>query len=587
MGGRLLDKMLKRTGKDAADFRSNSKLGQAMRKRGVPETDELRRVAALPYRRWEDNPDLQFLIESLTEWLRVPDGKQTLRPLQAAGLADVHDFGGLFGPIRVGHGKTLFTRLAPLVLEAKRPLLIVPADLMPKTKWEFDELDEHWQRHPNLEIRSSHFFSLDRNEKWIENYQPDVICIDEVHDFRNYDAGRTRKLHRYLMEHQDTIVLAMSGTITKRSIMDFYHLMQWTHEPETIPMPASRQEVVGWSLALDADVPMNQRMQAGALTIFTPKTPMPDRKQLREGFSDRLLSSPGVIGSLSEEDVDASIYLDFWMPKLSPKLRGAIYRIASERKSLNGDILMEPGDVWRHVRELVCGFYYRWTKKPPEDWLKARTRWFSFVRSVLDQRQRGYDTKLQVANGCRRGDLDSYGAYEEWQRIKDTFKIKTKAVWIDDAPLHEVVTKVPKDPMGTLIWVQHRVVGQRLAEITGFRYFHKKGLCKGVLLESLKGEPAILSIESNKKGRNLQHHWHNNIVVTPPPSGDVWEQFMARTHRPGQNRDVVRFLVMLGHRILEGSMENAFKDAEYQQAMQRAPHKLLLADVTKNFHKAA
>lgn len=584
MGGRLLDKMLKRVGKDAADFRSNTKLGQAMRTRGVPETDELRRVAALPRRRWGDNPDLPFLINSLTDWLKVPGGQQTLRPLQAAGLTEVFDFDGLFGPIRVGNGKTLLTRLAPLVLEAERPLLIVPADLVPKTKWEFDVLDKHWQRHPNLEIKSSHFFSLDANDGWLNDNRPDVVCIDEVHDFRNMDAGRTRKLHRYLMENQDTIVLAMSGTITKRSILDFYHLMQWTHQPDTIPMPVTRQETVAWALALDAETPMNQRMHPGGLTIFTPGNRMPDPTTLREGFSRRLMESPGVISSLSKDDVDASIHMNFWTPQLPQKIRASIHRICTERKSLNGDVLVEPTDVWRHVRELCCGFYYRWTKKPPEEWLKGRTAWHSFVRGVLDRHDPKYDTKQQVRNACKRGELDSYGAFEKWESVKDSFKIVTKPVWLDDAPLHEAVSKMEKK--GSLLWVEHQAVGQRLAKLTGMPYFHKKGMYKGVLLESLEGKPAILSISSNKKGRNLQEHWHHNVIMTPPPAGDVWQQMMARTHRPGQRADQVDFLVMLGHRILDNSMFKAFADAEYQQALQ-GPQKLLLADVSRNFRNAA
>ena len=73
-------------------------------------------------------------IDLLTNHLRTPGGTMRLRPVQAQALYEMHDYGGLFGPIRVSGGKTLITLLAALVLEAQRPMLIVPAALIEKTR---------------------------------------------------------------------------------------------------------------------------------------------------------------------------------------------------------------------------------------------------------------------------------------------------------------------------------------------------------------------------------------------------------------------------------------------------------------------
>src|SRR5438128_2692375 len=95
-------------------------------RRSVANSQELKRILALP-RRVADGSDL---VEPLTQALKTPTGTQTLRPVQAQALYDMGTYGGLFGPLRVGSGKTLVTLLAPLLLEAKRPVLLLPANLI-------------------------------------------------------------------------------------------------------------------------------------------------------------------------------------------------------------------------------------------------------------------------------------------------------------------------------------------------------------------------------------------------------------------------------------------------------------------------
>ncbi len=71
-----------------------------------------------------------------------------LRPVQALALHDAGVFGGLFGPVGVGEGKTLITFLLPLVFAARRPLLLLPASLIEKSQRDRLELSRHW-RIPN------------------------------------------------------------------------------------------------------------------------------------------------------------------------------------------------------------------------------------------------------------------------------------------------------------------------------------------------------------------------------------------------------------------------------------------------------
>jgi hypothetical protein len=93
--------------------------------RAVADSWDLARVAALPRRPVAADDELVALLSN--------HFGGSLRPAQARALSELHDFGGLLAPMKVGSGKTLVTLLAPTLLGAVRPLLIVPAKLRDKT----------------------------------------------------------------------------------------------------------------------------------------------------------------------------------------------------------------------------------------------------------------------------------------------------------------------------------------------------------------------------------------------------------------------------------------------------------------------
>src|SRR5262245_46563659 len=101
----------------------------------VQRTACLRRVLELPRRSWSDS-GAKDLAERLTALLKTSGGTMTLRPVQAIALYEAYRCHGAFLPIRVGGGKTLISLLLPHVLEASRPLLLLPAKLIEKTRRE-------------------------------------------------------------------------------------------------------------------------------------------------------------------------------------------------------------------------------------------------------------------------------------------------------------------------------------------------------------------------------------------------------------------------------------------------------------------
>lgn len=644
---KLLHKMMARTGRKPEEVRPNSKIGKILSRSGVPWSDEVQRVFELPVR---EDLDWNWLAAEMTDWLKTPEGEQALRLVQARALTELHDVKGAFCPIPVGEGKTHITFMAPTVVEAERPLLLVPAKLRDKTLWEFEDLAEHWQGCTDMRIESYEKLGRVSGAEILDEYRPDLIIADECQRLKNTKAACTRRVHKYMTAYPKVVFCALSGTITKRSLFDFWHILLWCYGKQNMPLPNTKKETDLWARALDEKIEWNKRMMPGALSVFVdPEAPMGKvrdehtdayvdltQTQARQGYARRLGDTPGVVLMTSTSGVDASLYIDFWDPDLPVEARNKIEEIRKKveldtrgredapfedcawcgqrharRQGLRdtvvldckGDVIVRPVDLWRQTRELVLGFHYEWDPQPPEPWLIARREWKGFVRDILAETKL-YDSEHHVAQACVRGDLCSQGLYERWAQIRDTFKPKVRTRWVESVPgcpgcegdeytcpEHEpsVLGQVRDKLLSaspTLVWVDHVAVGKKLSTMTGIPFFHRGGLDQDKRpLESLAGKSsAICSIASNAEGRNLQA-WSRNLVLTPPSTGDIWEQMLGRTHRAGQRADEVECLVLLGHGVLREAMSQAFKDAAYMQALNQAPQKLLLADAMLNFQR--
>ena len=90
-----------------------------------------------------------------------------------------------------------------------------------------------------------------------------------------------------------------------------------------------------------------------------------------------------------------------------------------------------------------------------------------------------------------------------------------------------------------------------------------------------KGPTCAMSIRAHGVGKNLQHGWSNQLVVEPPSSGNVWEQLLGRTHRPGQQADTVRVTVYTHTPAFRDAVLKAKKDAHYIQDTTGSRQKLL------------
>lgn len=539
----------------------------------VSRDGEFRRIEALP-RRIKPVAD----VEGLTRYLKTADGTMSLRENQAECLTDLYDFRGLFGMQGTGAGKSLVSLTAPMLPKAtdpskpwvERPILLVPASLKHKTEVvDIPLYRQHWRLHPHMRVVSNQLLQTLNNKDLLRRYMPDMIILDEAHEYRNVKAARTKRLLGYLRDYPDTILIVLSGTLTKRSIRDYWHLIKHAL-PRQCPLPLSWPTLTEWSEALDEDVPDGKRRLPGALQNFCEPG-----ENLRQGFRRRLTETPGVVAT-KESSCDASLnILQRVTPVVPPEVVRAFRDMRTTASTPSGDVLTDQINVWRRMKELAYGFFYRWAwpnNDPDVEWLERRKEWRRFVRQTLENNRRGIDSELGVAQACLQG-LYERTTYDAWQAVKRRWypHPPREAVWVSDYLLKDAATWL-KDETG-ICWVEHQAVGHKLADLSGRPYFGADDDRIATYSES-----CVVSIQAHGKGHNLQRYTRN-LMLCCPSGGDTWEQVLARSHRFGQTADEIGVEVYLHCKELWDAFANARRDARYIEDSTGQQQKLNLATV--------
>jgi hypothetical protein len=541
-------------------------------------TDEVRRIANEAIREeWVDTEEAIQLAEDLTRELKTPNGTMKLRPLQAVALFEMLKVGGGFFPIFVGGGKTLISLIAPLILEAKRPILLLPAALVEKTWHDRRALAEHWHLPTNLQFITYESLSLVQNAKRLDYIQPDLIICDECQFVSAPRSGRSRRLRRYMHDHPDTKFVCMSGTVMKRSIKDFGALLRFALKDKA-PVPKTEEELGAWAEALDDGVNPMTRRRPGALMQLDGSTNTDGTiEEARRVFQRRLLRTEGVVASGGVDGVGCPIWVRSLEYEPSSVTVEHFKHIRKLWETPDDWSFMQAVELRMYLRQLSLGFHGIWRPRPPEEWLNARKAWYGFARNVL-KNSRTLDTPLAVANAIDARHLDDDGILDRWREVEPTFRINPEPVWHDDTAL-EAAGKWAEKNKG-IVWVEHKFFGEKLAKMLGVPYYGPKGLdATGASIKDAKKGPILASVKACGAGFNLQEHFSANLLTCCPSGALTVEQLIGRTHRPGQNADVVTVDIMLGCYEQMEAFERAQEGAKAAEQTLGHSQKLLLADV--------
>lgn len=602
----LLDRHLAKVGKTRADFDLRSKVGKALHADGVADSRELRRVLELPRREPEDEAIDELSLEL------CPSGAERLWPLQALGLLETADLGGALGGLGCGDGKTLWTAVAPTLVDARRPLLVVPGGLRTKTLHAFADLKRRgWRVAPlvcfepepteakrraaaklkrprapkpgtvsnppppgTVILISYTELALASNDGVLFALDPDLVELDEAHNVACMNAA-AKRLDRFIVAKRPRVVV-LSGSWLDEKLERVHHFMRWAYGREgdyRMPLPRTLAEVKQWGRAVDEQPPLSEiePLAPGALSCFGETS-----SELRQGLSAWMRNTPGCIGS-TDASCGASILAHMHRPKLSKPCRELI--AAMQTGTRPDGVELEPHMQAAGEVQAALGMWYGWKKPGPDAWLKARRAWYRFVRNVAGAELEGFDTYLQIWRQYGHGAPGEVREGRAWGEIKDTFEPERTTNWIDTSQLEAAIELAGKgDPC--LIWTDIVAVGEKLDEL-GVRYYGEKGCdARGRYVEDVEdGTRTIaLSLKANMEGRDKLKSFHRALYLTPLPKARWCEQSISRVHRPGQRAGVCELIMWCPTDRFRRRLEAAKLGAREAQEKSGQRQRLLLAD---------
>jgi hypothetical protein len=197
-------------------------------------------------------------------------------------------------------------------------------------------------------------------------------------------------------ENHATNFVALSGTMTTRSLLDYWHIAFWCLR-HYLPLPRVHTEAEQWAEALDEKKAIlvnrpNPRIFEQFCTREDHEEVTKDRTMFgqleaqirlaRRGFRNRFNATPGVVRARGEL-VGASLQIQQLDVYPGDTASHWLAILRQTRCTPNGEELNLPTEIWRMARELACGFWYRWEPAPPEEWLVARKRYGWYERQIL------------------------------------------------------------------------------------------------------------------------------------------------------------------------------------------------------------
>lgn len=526
------------------------------------------------------NPDLfrisqipfyQISDVDLTEYFLKTNGVGHLRSVQSKSLLQAWAAGGLLGAIGVGSGKTLLWALLPHLFGAQKPLVLIPASLRIQVEEMLREYQRDWKicRFP-LIMSYSRLSMLD-GEKHLNTYCPDLIIADEAHYLRDLDSARTQRISRFLQKYSKTRFVALSGTITKRSIYDYAHLAEWALRGNN-PLPRDKFVLAALSRIIDPEeTPLDTDW-----ALIKQLYPYDRVEAVREAYRKRLYSTLGIVISGNDGDCDSSILITCdHAVTLSTDIHSLIE--VSNIKECDKEGLFFASDIekWRYQFQLSLGWYYK-SCQFNREWLEIRNNWYRECRAEIKRSGRaGYDTPALIEQSIQMGNsVIPYSlkiAWEKWITIKDTAKAPVIIPqWLDRTSIKYLIDQYGEE--STIFWYHHTAVANFLREI------------RGIDVVSPGGKPPLhgkgmtaLSISSHMQGWNLQNY-RKSVVLEPPANGQAWEQIIGRTHRRGQQADTVEIVIPQHTQVFRNALQKAKRDAKYIQQTEGLKHKFSISD---------
>lgn len=575
-----------------------------------------------------DLPAIGDVTPEFCDWFNGQHARGDFRffPVQVAMIHHWNTFRGGFFPVNAGAGKT-FASLA-IAQHAfrqgyRKVMLLVPPTLVPQlTQRGIPQAREFFGF--DLAVHVLHGVMANRRraisqnadcglfvlpysllqgkgvEEVLANVAPQLIIADEAHYLKNRRSARTRRLWHAMAEHEPRMV-AMSGTITSRSIVDYAHIIR-ACLGDYSPLPVKAQTVAEWALVLDAKHLVTDeglRLLEPVVRWANQRLVVPvalDQEGCRAAYAERLNTCPGVVVS-KEDAVGATLIIENEKPEKapSPVVLDLMRQVEEDWQTPDGDEIGYA--IHKHAwhTQLTTGFYYRllWPEPltPEAEEILARAKEHHEARQVYHRLLRrflnaghtpGLDTDGRVATAILNGNTgllphELVEAYRymrslEFEGMPERVSVPVR---LCDYKIRHAAEWARHHKRG-IIWFRHTEVGRWLAEAIPEATFVPSGAAhSSVFLEKgIEKRLCIASYESHGTGKDLQF-WDRQLFVQWPRGATQAEQTVARLHRYGQQSDEVVVTTVNSTTWDDMNMAACLNDSLFQQETTNAPRRLM------------
>lgn len=583
----------------------------------VGGSKDLDRILALPRRKRPSAERLQELAHELKARLGIPNDNcrcvsqykriccADLLPIQAWALSEVQH--GVLGAIGVGHGKTLYNLLIAMLLpDAKNVLLLLPPSLKPQLlQQDIPFYSQHWKLpnvagatwhypdRPTLHVMSYSALSSAKHTATLPDLNLDTVIMDEAHNV----AGKSVRADRYntfMRKNEKIRAFPSSGTLTKRELPDWAQLAAHALKDGS-PVPRYYPTVTEWG-QFNSPVAKKHLGPGQLMRLCEPG------EDAVAGLQRRIVETYGVIATSDNARCEASLTIKSLYPTVPPEILKCYEGIESAWERPDGEQFVDALSMHRALREISCGFFYRWKwprREPPEvikRWLEARKLWRQELREKLKYPKPHMDSPLLLAKAAirwykgyihverddaghvvrrdsippftERGPLPVWPAasWPEWAAVRKSAQPETEPVWVSPFLIDSVeqwhLESGKSKP--SIIWYTSDALGRALAQRLNLTLYGPGNDASSAILKETGRRSIVASIRSHGTGKNLQQ-FSSNLIVEPPSDGAIWEQLLGRCHRFGQLADEVTFDVFQHTPIFQNGLVRAKELGQYIQ----------------------
>jgi hypothetical protein len=455
-----------------------------------------------------------------------------LKPIQVSTLQRISNLDnneGCLINVPMGSGKTLISLLIPLIVPCRRPLLIVPPAAQKDFKLEFSEKRKLIPELMPIRMLSSGMLSTEKGKNLIKEIAPDLIIVDEVQMYQNFEAVRTYKMFEYINK-MNVRFFGLSATCLSYEVEKFAHILQMVAKDNN-PLPNSREIVL-----MMKELFKDEESYKNNVNLFSVRSRIINTSRydtLEDWLPKRLTQCENIVTSNIVSSNQPLSILEYKYP-IPDGLSKHIKKLDDDWVLPNGEPIVEAIEWHIQMNYMSLGFYRVQVFSDlslKTAYLESRRDWFKVIRGyMLYHRTDILDAPSVVTRLAEKGRLNrsEQRAYERYLKYSKVEVVNDYVDVVEPSFISDRVSEFTSQHENLLVWFTHN----RVAEKTGLEYF-----TKGDTILDPKKRHIALSANSFYAIKNLQA-WNNNLLLEPILEAKRFRQLVARTHRMGQQKQV-------------------------------------------------